>query len=456
MPLISINPATEEIIKEHAELTEAELNQKLQVAHDTFRNWRETSFAHRAERMKRLAELLRGNARRYGELMALEMGKPIKQGVAEAEKCAWVCEFYAAEAEKFLAPEHIKTDAGESFARFDPIGVVLAVMPWNFPFWQVFRFIAPAAMAGNVGVLKHASNVQGCAQTIEELFDKAGFPQGVFQNLAIGSDKVASVIADPRIEAVTLTGSEGAGRKVAAACGREIKKTVLELGGSDPFIILADADLEMACTMATTARLQNNGQSCIAAKRFIVIESVASDFLSKFKARFEAMIVGDPMDDGTDVGPLVSENALQDIEDQVRRTLEAGAKLVTGGKRKREIGKGYFYQPTILAGIKKGMPAYSEEIFGPVASVIVVADADEAVAVANDTKFGLGASLWTEDLALAKRLAAKIDAGAVFINGMVKSDPRLPFGGIKRSGYGRELGEYGIREFVNIKTVWVK
>ena len=456
MSLVSKNPATEEIIKEHREFTDEELNQKLQVAHDTFLNWRETFFAHRAERMKRLAQLLRENARHYGELMALEMGKPIKQGIAEAEKCAWVCEFYAAEAEKFLAPEYVKTDAGESFVRFEPIGAVLAVMPWNFPFWQVFRFIAPAAMAGNVGVLKHASNVQGCAQAIEELFDKAGFPQGVFQNLAIGSDKVAGVIADPRIEAVTLTGSEGAGRKVAEAAGREIKKTVLELGGSDPFIILADANLDQACTVATTARLQNNGQSCIAAKRFIAVESVAGEFLQRFKERFEAMVVGDPLDEKTDVGPLVSERALQDIEDQIKRTLEAGAKLVIGGKRKEEMRKGYFYTPTILSEVKKGMPAYSEEIFGPVASVITVADVDEAVAVANDTRFGLGASLWTQDLALAKKLAAQIDAGAVFINGMVKSDPRLPFGGVKRSGYGRELGEYGIKEFTNIKTVWIK
>jgi succinate-semialdehyde dehydrogenase / glutarate-semialdehyde dehydrogenase len=454
MVLISKNPATEEIIKEHSELTNEEIEQKLAVAHDTYLHWRETSFSHRAERLKRAAEILRTDARKYAEIVTREMGKPIKESLAGMEKCAWVCEYYAENAQKFLSPEYIETDARESYVRFDPIGVVLAIMPWNFPFWQVFRFIAPASMAGNVGVLKHASNVQMCAKAIEEIFDRAGFPQGVFQNLCVGSGKVEQIIRDDIVQAVTLTGSEYAGTQVASQAGGEVKHVVLELGGSDPFIILDDSDLDLACLAGAGSRLLNNGQSCIAAKRFIVVESRLQDFLEKLKLKFESMVIGDPLLESTQIGPLVNEQSLKEIGEQVKRTLESGAKLVTGGERHE--GLGYFYKPTIIANVKKGMLAYNEEIFGPVATVISVRDTDEAIQVANDSKFGLGASLWTQNLDLAKQLVPKIEAGAVFVNDMVRSDPRLPFGGVKKSGVGRELSHYGIKEFVNVKTVWIK
>lgn len=454
MPFTSKNPATEAVIATYPEITFEMLEQKLAVAQDTFLQWRETSFDFRAQRLKRLAQLLKSDSRRLGEMMTREMGKPIKQAVAEAEKCAWVCEYYADNAAQILGLEAIQTDASESYVRFDPLGIVLAVMPWNFPFWQVFRFAAPAIMAGNVGLLKHASNVPQCALEIESLFGRAGFPEGVFQTVLIGSDKVERLIRDSRVMAAALTGSEGAGRSVAAIAGSEIKKTVLELGGSDPFIVLADADLEQAGTAGIMARLQNNGQSCIAAKRFIVVKEVAQKFLNIYKKKYEALVVGDPMDEKTDIGSLANEQILLDLEKQVNASIKLGARVEIGGQRLARSG--YFFAPTILSGVSPGMPAYQEELFGPVASVIIADDARDAIRIANDTSFGLGASLWTCDLPLARQLAAEIEAGAVFVNGMVKSDPRAPFGGLKRSGYGRELGTYGLKEFVNIKTVWIK
>lgn len=454
MSFISKNPATEEVLEEFSELSPEALEQKLAIAHGAFLEWRETSFAFRAERMKRLAGLLKSDARLLGEIMTKEMGKPVKSAVAEAEKSALVCEWYAENAEKILTPEVILSDAAESFVRFDSLGPILAIMPWNFPFWQVFRFAAPALMAGNVGLLKHASNVPRSALAIEELFVRAGFPEGAFQNLFVRSGAVEGLIRDARVVAVTLTGSEAAGKSVAAIAGDVIKKTVLELGGSDPFLVLADADIEQACMAGVMARLQNAGQSCIAAKRFIVVAEIANQFIGCYRKKYEALRVGDPMDETTDVGPLASEAMRIDIEKQVNESVKMGSRIEIGGKRKE--GRGYFFEPTILSGVMKGMPAYDEEMFGPVAAVIVAEDAEDAVRIANDTNFGLGASMWTRDIAKAKEFARRIEAGAVFINGMVKSDPRLPFGGIKRSGYGRELGSYGIKEFVNVKTVWVK
>lgn len=450
----SINPATEEIIATYPELTEDEIDAKLDIAQRAFEAWKLTTFDVRKERMIELARLLRLNKNELAQIATLEMGKPITQSLAEVEKCAWLCEYYGENAEKILAPEMIETDASESYVRFDPIGVVLAVMPWNYPYWQVFRFIIPAAMAGNVGVLKHASNVQGCGLAMEKLFEKADFPQGVFQNLSIGASKVEHVIRDARIAAVTLTGSEIAGRKVAAQAGEHLKKTVLELGGSDPFIILKDADLDLVMKVAPLARLQNAGQSCIAAKRFLVAKEIYPEFVERFQNEFEKFVVGDPMDEKTQMGPMVNESSLKEIERQIEASVQMGATIVTGGKR---VGtKGYFLAPTIIKDITKGMPAYNEEFFGPVALVIEVEDEDEAIKIANDVPFGLGSSVFTRDIEKAKDMAAKIDAGQVFINGMVKSDPRLPFGGTKNSGYGRELANYGIKEFVNIKTVWVK
>lgn len=454
MPIQSQNPATGQVIKTFPELSEAELEKKVAQAQTTFASWRSVSFRDRAKKMKQAAILLKQNARHYGQLMAQEMGKPIKQGIAESEKCALVCDYYADHAEQMLMPEKVQTDASLSYVRFDPLGIVLAVMPWNFPFWQVFRFAAPALMAGNVGLLKHASNVPQCALAIEEVLQEAGFPKGTFQTLLIGANKVESIIKDPRVKAATLTGSEYAGSQLAMHCGREIKPTVLELGGSDPFIVLADADLDLACQTATMARLQNAGQSCIAAKRFIVMQEIADSFVTKFKKNFEAMKVGDPMDEATEMGPLSSLKARDDVHEIVEKSVAMGAKIITGGKH--FAGPGAFYPPTILTDLRPGMPAYSEEIFGPVASVIVVSSEKEAIEIANGTSFGLGASLWTRDLKKAESLVPQIEAGAVFVNGMVKSDPRLPFGGIKRSGYGRELSHYGLKEFVNVKSVWIR
>lgn len=453
MALLSKNPATEEVLGEFPELTHDELDDKLETAARAFVTWRMTTLEARAVPMRRLTTLLREQAPRLGRLASLEMGKPMTQAIAEVTKCASVCEYYVEHAATFLAPQEAPSDASKSYVRFDPIGVVLAVMPWNFPYWQVMRFAAPALMAGNVGVLKHASNTPQCAAAIEEIFVQAGFPVGVFQNVAIGSAKVERVLRHPAVQGVALTGSEAAGSKVAALAGSLIKKSVLELGGSDPFIVLADADIERAASVATFARLQNAGQSCIAAKRFLVVDAVYDAFLAAFTREVQSAVVGDPLDATTTMGPLATEAGLRDIERQVADAIAQGAVVATGGHR---IGdKGYFYAPTILTDINKGMSAYAEELFGPVASVIRVADADEAVAVANDTSFGLGASVWTSDVARAETMARDIRAGSVFINGFVKSDPRLPFGGTGVSGYGRELALFGMQEFLNIKTVWV-
>lgn len=455
MVLRSINPATEEAVYEVEELSEAVIRKKVSLAQSCFEEWRQTDFAARAASMKRLAEYLRQQKPRLAETISLEVGKTLAASEAEVEKCALCCDYYADNAATFLHPENIKSDAGESYVRFDPLGVVLAVMPWNFPLWQVFRFAAPALMAGNVGLLKHASNVQMSGEAIEQAFLASGFPEGAMQNLAISSAKVELVIRDPHIKAVTLTGSEHAGSQVAKTAGEEIKKTVLELGGSDPFIVLADSNIDAAVEAAVAARLQANaGQSCIAAKRFIVQQEVLLTFSEKLRVAVARLRLGDPFDKQTDVGPLATEQILHDVEEQVRASLAQGARLVHGGKRRE--GVGYYYQPTILSAVTKDMPVLREEVFGPVFPVIGVENEAEAVALANESSYGLGATIFSKDLSKAKEIAARIEAGAVFINNQVKSDPRLPFGGVKKSGYGRELSHYGIKEFVNTKTVWVR
>ena len=454
MAIQTINPATGEVVKTFDEFTKEETAHVVDQVHEAFLSWRNTSFTERKKMMNNAAKVLKQNKDKYAEIMTLEMGKPITQGVAEAEKCAWVCEYYADNAEDILRKEVIATDASESYVEFNPLGPVLAVMPWNFPFWQVFRFAAPALMAGNVGLLKHSSNVPQCAQAIEEVFQLAGFPENVFRNLVIGSKQVEDVINNPKVVAATLTGSEAAGKNVAETCGKVLKKTVMELGGSDPFIILADADLNAAVETAAIARLINNGQSCIAAKRFIVEDKIADEFIKKFVERMEKVKVGDPMDKKTELGPLAREDLKLELHAQVQASVYEGAELLTGGEG--DFEKGYYYLPTVLANVKPGMPAYDQEMFGPVASVIVAKDADDAVRIANESPYGLGAALWTKDMAKAKILVTQIESGAVFVNGMVKSDPRMPFGGVKLSGYGRELSHYGIKEFVNIKSVWIK
>jgi succinate-semialdehyde dehydrogenase/glutarate-semialdehyde dehydrogenase len=459
MPIASINPATGETLKTFESLNDQQLEEKLARAAGTFPDHRRTSFAERAQMMIRAAEILEHEKRQFARVMTLEMGKPIKAAVSEAEKCALVCRYYAENAEKHLADEIVETNATRSYVRFQPLGVVLAVMPWNFPFWQVFRFAAPALMAGNVGLLKHASNVPQCALAIENIFRRAGFPEGAFQTLLIGAETVQRVIEDARAAAVTLTGSEPAGRSVAGIAGKQIKKTVLELGGSDPFIVMPSADLEAAVTTAVKARTINNGQSCIAAKRFIVHTQIYEEFEKRFVEIMKALRVGDPLDEATDIGPLATEQILKDLEEQVRVSVAAGAKLLTGGRKFKAGGNlagGNFYEPTVLVDIPKGSPAYADEIFGPVASLFRVGGIDEAIELANATPFGLGAAAWTNDDAERNRFVDELEAGSVFINGMVASDPRLPFGGVKHSGYGRELGEFGIREFVNVKTVWIK
>ncbi|HXL80928.1 MAG TPA: NAD-dependent succinate-semialdehyde dehydrogenase [Pyrinomonadaceae bacterium] len=454
MPIASINPATGERLKTFDPLTKAQIEEKLQLASDTFRVYRETSFAERSAMMIRAAEILDAEKHDLARIMTREMGKPIKGAVGEAEKCAWVCRYYAETAQRHLADQLVETDAGKSYVKFQPLGPVLAVMPWNFPFWQVFRFAAPALMAGNVGLLKHASNVPQCALAIEDIFSRAGFPAGAFQTLLVGSDVVEGILKDRRVVAATLTGSEPAGRSVASIAGSQVKKAVLELGGSDPFIVMPSANLEQAVTMAVKARTINNGQSCIAAKRFIVSKEIYAEFEGRFIEEMKALAVGDPMDESTEIGPLATEQILRDVDEQVKTSVAAGAILLTGGKRLERSGN--FYQPTVLANIPKDSPAYSEEVFGPVALLFGVDNIDEAIELANATTFGLGASAWTNDESERNRFIDNLEAGCVFINGMVASDPRLPFGGIKNSGYGRELGEFGIREFVNIKTVWIK
>lgn len=441
-------------MKQFTELTEVELEQKIELAARTFEMWRKTSFAERAELMKKVAIDLRSRKQELGELVTLEMGRPITHAVAEVEKCAWACEYYVTDAERLLQPELIPTDASQSGIRFDPLGVVLAVMPWNFPLWQVIRFAAPALMAGNVGVLKHASSVPQCALALEDLFLQAGFPVGVFQTLLISASKVEGLVQDDRIMAATLTGSEYAGTQLAAACGKAVKPVVLELGGSDPYIVLKDADVRAAADMTMTARFQNAGQSCIAAKRFIVVREVADAFLERVKEVVAAIVVSDPMQPTTQMGPLFSEQGIKDIEKQLTDSVAMGAQVALGGKRKP--GKGFFFEPTVMTDITADMPVWKEETFGPVLPVMVVESEEEALRAANATRFGLGASVWTGSSETANRFTQELQAGAVFINGMVKSDPRLPFGGIKKSGLGRELGEYGIKSFVNAKTFWVK
>jgi succinate-semialdehyde dehydrogenase/glutarate-semialdehyde dehydrogenase len=418
-----------------------------------FRRWRATSFGERAELMRGAAAYLRQEQARLAGLVTAEMGKPIVEAEGEIEKCAWNCEFYAENAERFLADEPQVSSATESYVAFPPLGVVLAIMPWNFPFWQVFRFAAPALMAGNTAILKHASNVPQCALAIEEVFRAAGFPPGAFRSLLIGGAAATRLIDDRRIVAVTLTGSDAAGRTVAAAAGHAVKKTVLELGGSDPFIVLEDADLVAAVEMAVRARYQNTGQSCIAAKRFIVVKSIFKQFEERFVEAVRALRVGNPLARTTQVGPLARDDVRDTLDQQVRRSVGEGARVLTGGAR--QGGRGYFFEPTVLTDVRPDMPASCEEVFGPVAALIAVPNVERAIAVANDSPYGLGANLWTTDITRARGLARDIEVGQVFINGMVTSDPRLPFGGVKASGYGRELSAYGIREFVNIQTVWI-
>ena len=453
MTIASINPATGETLKTFAPLTDAEIDARLQRAADTFRIYRRTSFRERAACMLRAAEILEREKEELGRLMTLEMGKPRQAGIDEAAKCALACRYYAEHAEAILADEDVPTSATRSYIAYQPLGVVLAVMPWNFPFWQVFRFAAPALMAGNVGILKHASNVPQCALAIEDVFRRAGFPEGAFQALLITARQVGPLLADPRVAAATLTGSESAGSQVASEAGKRIKKTVLELGGSDPFIVMPSAGLDAAATTAVTARAINNGQSCIAAKRFIVHDAIFDAFAERFVAGMRQLRVGDPMDPSTQVGPLATPDILGDLERQVRDTVARGARVLTGGNRLDCPGN--YYAPTVLTDIPADSPAYGEELFGPVAALFRVADVDHAIRLANDTTFGLGSSAWTNDPDERQRFIDDLEAGQVFINAMVASDPRVPFGGVKRSGYGRELGAHGIREFVNIKTVWI-
>jgi len=454
MAIATVNPATGELVKSFEPLSPNQIEQKLQLAASTFQEYRRTPFAERSRLMVRVAEILEKEKEDCGRLMTLEMGKPLKAAVAEAAKCATACRYYAEHAEKFLADEIVETGAKRSFIRYLPLGPILAVMPWNFPFWQVLRFAAPALMAGNVGLLKHASNVPQCALKIEEIFHRAGFAEGVFQTLLIGSGPVDSILNDPRIAAATLTGSEQAGIQVGISAAKRIKKVVLELGGSDPFIVMPSADLEAAVATAVDARVQNNGQSCIAAKRFIVAEKIADEFERKFVARMEALRIGDPFDESTQLGPLASADAVKSLDADVKKTIAAGARLLTGGNPLARPG--YFYAPTVLDNIPKDSPAYKEEFFGPVASIFRAKDVDEAIRIANDSRFGLGASAWTRDPGETERFVNELEAGMVFLNKMVASDPRLPFGGVKQSGHGRELGVHGIHEFVNIKTVWIQ
>jgi succinate-semialdehyde dehydrogenase / glutarate-semialdehyde dehydrogenase len=455
MAIATVNPATGQLVKSFEALTDAQIEAKLKLAAATFPKFRKLTFAERAAMMNRAAGILESDKEDLGRLMTLEMGKTFRSAVDEAVKCAWACRYYAENAERFLADEEVATNAKRSYVKYQPMGVVLAIMPWNFPFWQVFRFIAPGLMAGNVGLLKHASNVPQCALKIEEILKLAGFPEGAFQTLLIGAKQVDAILSDPRVAAATLTGSEGAGVEVGVSAARRIKKVVLELGGSDPFIVMPSADLDLAVDTAVKARVINNGQSCIAAKRFIVAESIADRFESVFVGKMKALKVGDPMNAATEVGPLATADAVTSLQADVDATVKAGARVLTGGKP--VDGPGSFYAPTVLANIPKDSPGYGEELFGPVASIFRVPDIDAAIGLANDSRFGLGASAWTNDAAERDRFANEIDAGMVFINKMVVSDPRMPFGGVKWSGHGRELGGvHGIREFTNIKTVWVE
>jgi succinate-semialdehyde dehydrogenase / glutarate-semialdehyde dehydrogenase len=453
MSISTINPATGKLIKSFESESSEVVKSKIDAAHHAFLSWREVPFKVRSEFMIKQAEILESEAEKYGRIITLEMGKPLKDSIAEVKKCATACRYYAANAEDFLKDEEISTAASKSVIAFEPLGVVLAIMPWNFPFWQAYRFLAPALMAGNVGLLKHASNVPQCALAIEEIVRRAGFPDNVFQTLLIGSKEVSTVIEHPHVKAVTLTGSEEAGSKVAESAGREIKKTVLELGGSDAFIVLEDADLEKAAEVAVKSRMVNTGQSCIAAKRFIVVEHIADLFLEKMKEKMARLKTGNPLEDDVDYGPMARVDLAADLEKQVSTSIEKGAEIVLHGGRENE--QSAYFKPIILKNVKPGMPAYDEEMFGPVASVIIVKDETEAIAVANDSRYGLGGAVWTQDKERGLRVARKVETGAMFVNSLVASSPEMPFGGIKKSGYGRELSYLGIREFVNQKSIWV-
>jgi succinate-semialdehyde dehydrogenase / glutarate-semialdehyde dehydrogenase len=451
----SINPATGEEIKSYKEMSLLEIDSIIIKSQTSFLAWQDSDFSLRKSCMKKASEILKDKKDEYAKLMTVEMGKPIKQSYAEVEKCAWVCDYYADNAETFLADTIIDTDASNSFVTFQPLGVVLAVMPWNFPFWQVFRFAAPNLMAGNAGILKHSSNVTGSALAIEEIFREAGFPENLFRTIVVTSKSVGEIINNKNIMAVTLTGSVPAGKSVAEKAGAVLKKTVLELGGSDPNLVLEDADLEQAAATCVNSRLINGGQSCVAAKRFIIVESIYDKFEELFLEKMKAKKMGDPFDETNDIGPQASVTLRDELHQQVEESIKKGAKLLLGGRIPE--GKGAYYPPTILSKVKKGMTAYNEELFGPVAALIKVKDEEEGIKIANDTRFGLGAAVFTKDVRRGEEIAAKkLKAGCCFVNELVKSDPRLPFGGIKESGYGRELSEFGIKEFVNIKTVYVK
>jgi succinate-semialdehyde dehydrogenase / glutarate-semialdehyde dehydrogenase len=452
--ITTTNPATGQPLAHYPLMTTAEMRKAIGAADRAFQRWRRTPFLERAERLRALAAILRERGGMLAELMAGEMGKPVTAGRAEIEKCAWVCEYYAEHGEAFLADEVIETDASRSYTTCQPLGVVLAVMPWNFPFWQVFRFAAPTVMAGNAAALKHASNVPGCALAIQELFRDAGFPDDLFVTLLVDNSQVKAAIRHAKVRAVTLTGSTAAGQAVAREAGARLKKTVLELGGSDPYLILEDADLDLAAEACATSRLINTGQSCIAAKRFIVVDAVRQAFEERLTARMAAARMGDPLDPATEVGPLARADLRDELHDQVERSLAKGARLLLGGEV--PDGPGAFYPPTVLTDVAKGMPAYVEELFGPVAAIIPVRNERAAIRVANDSVFGLGAAVFTHDLKRGERIArSEVEAGSCFVNSFVRSDPRLPFGGIKESGYGRELGRAGIREFINLKTVYL-
>jgi succinate-semialdehyde dehydrogenase/glutarate-semialdehyde dehydrogenase len=454
MGIATINPATGQLVRKFEALTDSEIDQKIQRAADTFSEYRKVPFAERARMMVNAATILEGEKESFARLMTTEMGKPFRAAADEAAKCAWACRYYAENAEHFLADETVETTATRSYIHYQPLGPILAVMPWNFPFWQVIRFAAPALMAGNVGLLKHASNVPQCALAIEGLFRKAGFPEGAFQTLLIGSQQVDRVLSDPRVVAATLTGSEQAGVQVGIGAAKRIKKVVLELGGSDPFIVMPSANLDEAVASAVKARIVNNGQSCIAAKRFIVAQPIAKEFERKFVDKMQALKIGDPFDEATELGPLATPDGVTSLDADVQKTVAAGARVLTGGKALDRPGN--FYAPTVLTDIPKDSPAYSEELFGPVACIFPAKGIDDAIRIANDSRFGLGASAWTNDESERERFINELDAGMVFINKMVASDPRLPFGGVKQSGHGRELGPYGIREFTNAKTVWIQ
>jgi succinate-semialdehyde dehydrogenase/glutarate-semialdehyde dehydrogenase len=454
MPIISRNPATGDVLRSFEPITDEELESKLDRASTTFRSWRKTGFAHRASLMLQAARLLENEKDTIGRLMTLEMGKPIRAAIDEVVKCSWACRYYAENAERFLADEELETGAARSFVAYQPLGPVLAVMPWNYPFWQVIRFAAPALMAGNVCLLKHASNVPQSALALEDLFLRAGFPEGAFQTLLIGASRVDSLLNDPRVAAATLTGSEGAGIQVGISAAKRIKKVVLELGGSDPFIVMRTAELDQAVSTAVKARIANNGQSCIAAKRFLVDEAIADPFEEQFVRRMQALRVGDPLDEETELGPLASPEAAKELHAQVEASVSFGARVLTGGEP--IPGRESFYPPTVLVDIPPDAPAYSEEFFGPVACLFRVKDAADAVRIANDTRFGLGASVWTKDPEERDFFIRELQSGMVFINKMVASDPRIPFGGVKQSGFGRELGPWGIREFTNLKAVCIE